>query len=138
MSDAETDRREGLEVRASNAERDRVVDRLGAHFAAGRLTTDELAERLDAAHAARARADLARLEHDLPMPAVARAVRRRPAHGLVAARGALVPVGVVLLTVLVVATGGFPWPLFLLFAAGPFSPCRRGRMRPERVLSAGR
>ena len=42
------------------------MDRLAAHFAAGRLTTEELDERTSAAAAATTAADLAALERDLP------------------------------------------------------------------------
>ena len=57
--------------RASDAERDRVVSDLRAHGAEGRLSIEELDERIAAALAARTRADLAPLLADLPR-------RRRP------------------------------------------------------------
>ena len=53
-------------VRASDAEREQVSRQLGAHAAAGRLTPEELDERLDAVYAARTHADLDRLLVDLP------------------------------------------------------------------------
>lgn len=53
-------------VRASDAERERTADALKRHFLDGRLTSDEYAERLDAAYAARTREQLGRLLHDLP------------------------------------------------------------------------
>ena len=55
-------------VRASDAEREQVSRQLGAHAAAGRLTPEELDERLDAAYAARTHAELDRLLVDLPGP----------------------------------------------------------------------
>ncbi len=53
-------------MRLSDAERDAVADRLGDHYAAGRLTHDELRARLDAAWDARTRGDLPPIFADLP------------------------------------------------------------------------
>lgn len=55
-----------LELRASDADRDRTAAVLGSALAAGRLTTAEHAERLDAAYAATTLGDLASLTRDLP------------------------------------------------------------------------
>jgi DUF1707 SHOCT-like domain len=55
-------------LRASDADRERVARILGEHGAAGRLTPEELEERLDAAYAARTHGELDRLLHDLPGP----------------------------------------------------------------------
>jgi hypothetical protein len=55
-------------LRASDAEREQVSRQLSEHAAAGRLTPDELDERLNAAYAARTHAELARLLEDLPGP----------------------------------------------------------------------
>lgn len=54
------------DIRASDADRDRVVEALRDHAAAGRLTTDELEARTDHALAARHLGDLNRLLRDLP------------------------------------------------------------------------
>jgi hypothetical protein len=40
-------------VRASDADRERVADQLREHAGAGRITPDELAERLDVVYAGR-------------------------------------------------------------------------------------
>jgi Domain of unknown function (DUF1707) len=53
-------------VRVSNAERDRVVARLGDETVAGRLTVDELEARVAAALRARTRRDLNRTQRGLP------------------------------------------------------------------------
>lgn len=53
-------------VRASDAERERTATLLREHCAAGRLTPEELSERLDSAFAARTVAELAALTRDLP------------------------------------------------------------------------
>ncbi len=55
-----------LELRASDADRDRTAAMLGSALAAGRLTTTEHAERLDAAYAAKTLGELAPLTRDLP------------------------------------------------------------------------
>jgi hypothetical protein len=64
---------EGSLVRASDADRDRVVETLAAASAEGRLTLEEYSERSDAALVARTHGDLASLTADLPassLPAV--------------------------------------------------------------------
>ena len=53
-------------MRASDAERDEVAAQLRDHCAAGRLTPEELDERLAAAFGARVRGDLKKLTDDLP------------------------------------------------------------------------
>jgi len=54
------------EQRASDAEREQVVARLRDACAEGRLTADELAERVSRAYAARVIAELEELTRDLP------------------------------------------------------------------------
>jgi hypothetical protein len=53
-------------LRASDADRERIADRLREAAADGRLTMDELDERLDAVYAAKTYAELAPITHDLP------------------------------------------------------------------------
>jgi hypothetical protein len=54
------------DVRASDAERDAVVDRLRRALSQGRLTVDEYDTRMTAAYEARTRGELASLTQDLP------------------------------------------------------------------------
>ena len=54
------------DVRASDAERDAVVDRLRRALSLGRLTVDEYDTRVTAAYEARTRGELAALTQDLP------------------------------------------------------------------------
>jgi hypothetical protein len=56
------------EVRASDDEREGTVERLRTAAGAGRLTLEELSDRIDAAAGARTRGELARLTEDLPAP----------------------------------------------------------------------
>jgi len=78
-------------IRASDADRDRVASLLQEHHAAGRLTADEFAERIDAALRARTLGELDALLADLPhidlrgyqLPDAS--LRRPPAQGLLPA-----------------------------------------------------
>ena len=88
------------ELRASDAQRDRTAAELREHFAAGRLTEDELGDRLDAAYRARTEGELQALRRDLPrLPATrsqsrAEIAERRAAlrrHMLQEVGGALTP-----------------------------------------------
>lgn len=67
-------------VRASDAEREQVAERLREAHAEGRLTVEEFTERLDAVYTARTHGDLVPLTHDLPLPTTA-AVPARPRSG---------------------------------------------------------
>jgi Flp pilus assembly protein TadB len=56
------------QLRIGDAEREQATAALGEHFAQGRITADEHAERLDQIWAARTRADLQPVFRDLPDP----------------------------------------------------------------------
>jgi DUF1707 SHOCT-like domain len=78
-------------IRASDADRDRVASLLQEHHAAGRLTAEEFAERMEAALRARTLGELDELLADLPHADVRHYVlpddslRRPPAQGLLPA-----------------------------------------------------
>lgn len=55
-------------LRASDADREAVVERLREAHAEGRLMVDEFTQRVDEAYAARTHGDLAPLTRDLPSP----------------------------------------------------------------------
>jgi len=65
-------------IRASDADRDRVTAQLRDHFAEGRLTADELDERVTAALNAKTFGDLRRVMADLPEPAAAPPRAKQP------------------------------------------------------------
>lgn len=54
------------DIRASDADRDRVAESLREHCAEGRITMDEMHERLEAAYAAKTLGDLQEVTSDLP------------------------------------------------------------------------
>ena len=72
-------------MRIGDAERDAAAADLGEHFTAGRLTLEELHERLEAVFAAKTFGQLARIMSDLPgpgrLPGLARLARQQPAPG---------------------------------------------------------
>ena len=108
-------------VRASDAEREDVSRQLSAHAAAGRLTPQELDERLDAAYAARTHGELTRLLEDLPAAPAPRAedparalARTRLAHRAgAAAIASLLCVGI---WAAAGASGSF-WPIWVILLA---------------------
>src|SRR5262245_41516626 len=53
-------------IRASDEDRQRIVDLLAGHHVAGRLDQAEFAERMESAYAAKTLGDLDRLMRDLP------------------------------------------------------------------------
>lgn len=141
-------------IRISDADRDRVTARLRDHFAEGRLTADELDERIDATLGAKTAGDLRRVMADLPGPPPVPAAAQQPPPGagypappapawVARRRPRFAPV--VLLAVLgalLLSGPGWPvlWPvkLFLLFwvvflATGMLASARfRRRMRRGR------
>ena len=70
----------GYNVRVGDADREAIAAQLRDHYADGRLTLDELNERLDQTFAAKTKADLNVVMRDLPH--VARPFTDAPAAGL--------------------------------------------------------
>jgi DUF1707 SHOCT-like domain len=108
-------------IRVSDADRDRVTARLREHFAEGRLTQDELDERISAALNAKTFGDLRPVMADLPEPAPAPGgPARNPQRGgppwVVLRRGPrILPVVLIALLVAGLASGGGGWVLFAFF-----------------------
>ena len=68
------------DLRVGDAERDTTAALLREHYAQGRLSTDELSDRLDATFSATTQGQLAEITHDLPhLPAAAAAPAAQPA-----------------------------------------------------------
>ena len=137
------------EIRVSDAERQRVVDRLRDETAAGRLTLDEFDERVGEALAARTRADLMRCLRELPDPAIEvsaladeppdleRRARRRhwtsvrnEAAGFVSANGICIGIWTA------AGADGHFWPIWILIPTGIglVEKVLRGPERERRAL----
>ena len=78
----------GSNIRVGDADRDATATQLREHYAAGRLTLDELNERLEQTFAARTGADLNAVMRDLPSLGGASAPRRGAGGGQLAERPA--------------------------------------------------
>jgi hypothetical protein len=124
------------ELRASDADRQVVVTDLQRHYADGRLTTEELRERIGQAMAARTYADLDGLQRDLPRTAVSNPVTATGRPVIVAASNssptladcrqgfrahalsyASVISGLIVIWLLT-SPGGYFWPVWPMFGWG--------------------
>ena len=142
-------------MRVSDADREQVAERLREHFAAGRLTSEELDERLAAALNAKTVGDLRSVMADLPEPAPVGPDpgpespdwTYRPIYGY-RRRPRLVPLALILLFAVLVLPGtGFVLVAFLklilLFwlvacLAGVFAASHFRRSRRRHWQSGGR
>jgi hypothetical protein len=80
---------EALRIRIGDADRDRIAAALGTHFAAGRLDTAGLSDRLDVVYTAELREQAAAVLADLPpLAAVAPTRGSHHRHGEAAVPGA--------------------------------------------------
>ena len=119
----------GEDVRIGDRDRDQAADRLAAHAAAGRLSVEELEQRLEQVNAAVFSSDLRQLEADLPGP------RRRRATGAIALPLTLALVALVALVATLLV--GHPFvPLFIVTVLVSRVLIGRHRvfLRPERNL----
>jgi Flp pilus assembly protein TadB len=125
-------------LRASDADRERAADRLRRAAAEGRLVTDELEQRLEAAFAARTYAKLDAVLADLPGRRLAPPRSRHDASGVPRALVAAIAVPAIIAAILVVVlvvTGVFAgWVLWLVAGWWFFGRHRRrclpGRRHP--------
>ena len=98
-------------IRVSDADRDRAAARLREHFAAGRLSPEELDERIAAALTAKTAGDVRRIMADLPDPVPAPPQARQsppwaPGPGAAFRRGPrIVPLAVLALIAALVIPG---------------------------------
>jgi hypothetical protein len=123
------------EIRASDADRDRVAAALREHCAQGRIAVDELNERLDLAYRARTLGDLQKVTSDLPeedmyelpVPAYRHSTpARRPSSGIYRAgmragwaTYASVNLVCIVIWLLTVVSGGAAYPWWI-WVAGPW------------------
>jgi Domain of unknown function (DUF1707)/2TM domain len=122
------------ELLASDGDRDRVAERLRAAAAEGRLTAEELEERLETAFSARTEAELEPLVADLP------AARREPRPRDRSHESAYVATMVLLVAIWALTGAGYFWPIWSMLGWGIGvladtggrlgAPCRRRSSKP--------
>ena len=121
------------ELRVSDADRERIAERLRLAAGEGRITADELEERLERAFGARTAGELEPLTADLPAPRARRARRpMRPDFG------PYVGVSVMLIAIWALTGMGYFWPVWPILGwgisfVGPGrlgGPCRRRSSNP--------
>jgi hypothetical protein len=130
-------------IRASDADRERVVELLRQHTAEGRITAEEFDERMTAAYSAKTMGALAELTTDLPVDLAEHA--RRQADLAKAARprrtvarqvkqefSGLVSLGIVLTVVWVISGAGYYWPAWPLGIIGAITLARMVQAWGER------
>jgi len=122
------------ELLASDADRDRAAERLRAATAEGRLTAEELEERLERAFSARTDAELEPLVADLPAP------RRAPRPRDRSHERAYVATMLLLVAIWALTGAGYFWPIWPMLGWGIGvladtggrlrGPCRRRSSKP--------
>ena len=105
-------------IRASDAEREHHVELLREHAAQGRLTIDELSERLDRAYAAVTREQLAVLVADLPRRAAPPRTRTRSRPRVPPQWVPFLAVNLLLIAIWAVTGAGYFWPVWPLLGWG--------------------
>jgi uncharacterized membrane protein YccC len=124
------------DLRVSDEQRDRAAEDIREHFAAGRLTEDELSDRIQAVYSARTEQELNRLLSDLPKlpasPAQRKAEivqRRRDLQRRLLQEAGGGSGAFLICTAIWAATGasGFFWPIFV--ALGVLIPLVRNGWR---------
>ena len=145
---------DGPDLRVSDEQRDRAAAEIREHFAAGRLTDDELSDRIQAVYSARTEQELNKLLADLPKlpasPAQQKAelaarrsmLQRRLLQEAGGGSGAFL-----ICMVIWIGSGasGFFWPIFVALSVlvplvrngwllyGPDPDLERDRARPRRA-----
>lgn len=130
-------------IRASDDDRERVVEILRRHTAEGRITADEFDERMDAAYEARTLGALAELTVDLPVDLAehtqrqAEIARRDKPRKTLAKRvredvSGLASLGIVLTVIWVLSGGGYFWPAWPLGVIAAISLARLIQVWGER------
>jgi hypothetical protein len=106
-----------LSTRASDAEREVVVERLRHGAGEGRLDPDELERRVSAAYSATTRADLAAVVADLPTPPPPKPARVEGEEVRRRVAAFLVP-NVICLIVWAATGADYFWPVWVLMGTG--------------------
>ena len=134
-------------LRASDGDRERVVEFLRHHYGDGRLSEDDLSERIESAYGARTVSELEALIADLPS-------QRRPASSRHRRRGGLeasvrvhlttyLVVNAMLIAIWAAAGGGYFWPIWPILGWGIGVGCHAAPLlalrsrRPSGRLASG-
>jgi hypothetical protein len=119
-------------LRASDADRDAIAERLHRAAVEGRLEPEELEQRLHAALRARTYGELGRLVADLPAPRERRRGGSAPLLLAVALRLAVVlaVLAVAIVVIAVTAAWWIAWALLWLTVRARHRPSRVGRCAP--------
>jgi class 3 adenylate cyclase len=135
-------RSQGSGLRASDADRERVVALLREHYESGRLSDDELSDRVEAAYGARTDAELDALTADLPSPHHPAPRRRRRRRGGLAASVRVhstiyAIVNLMLVAIWAASGGGYFWPIWPILGWGIGLGCHAAPLlalggRPQR------
>ena len=130
-------------IRASDADRERVVEVLRRNTAEGRITAEEFDERMAAAYEAKTLGALSELTTDLPVDLAEHAQRqkelaRKAKPGKALSRqmrqevSGIASLGVILTTIWLVSGGGYYWPAWPLGVIGAITLARLIQMWGER------
>ena len=145
MPDSPKPRPAELDLRASDAEREQVIDLLRRHAGEGRITADELSERIDAVYAARTVGELLGPLADLPAepPRAPRRTAHRPPRRRPAFAAPLPLLGVAAVVLAASLTGAWwllwtLWPLLALTSGGGWGCHRRAVATPRTIPTTGR
>jgi len=104
-----------VHLRASQADREGVIDAVKAAYVAGRLTEDELEARVGQAFAAQTHPDLAAITADIPACPVAAQPARRPDRVVAWGTGTIIAAAALGGAVLI---GGSAWILWAITMTG--------------------
>jgi hypothetical protein len=117
---------------ASDAEREHHAELLREHAAQGRITVDELDERLDRVYAARTHGELAPVVADLPAPQRPRPPRRAPSRRR-PELAAFLAVNLMLIVIWAATGAGYFWPIWpiLGWGLGLIGPWSCGSLSPR-------
>jgi hypothetical protein len=119
--------------RASDADRERAAERLRAAAGEGRLSAEELEDRLETAFSGRTYAELDAVLADLPEPR-----RAAPASHRQAELRAFLATSVLLVAIWALTGMGYFWPMWPIlgwgvFVIGPVGPRVARRAHPRRA-----
>ena len=110
-----------MDLRASDSDRERVAEQLRQHYGAGRVSEDELSERVEAAYGARTVSELDHLTADLPSARPATTQRRRRSGLETSVRihaTIFLVVNLMLIGIWAASGAGYFWPIWPLLGWG--------------------